>query len=186
MPPPGAPSAGVRRSDTIIIDGIRGARGSLFFSRSAAGAPSRSPAPRKAPTASAGRCCGTRRTTLFRQGAGIPFPLTSSVRPHHVDGESTILTMRGVVLEDRGDRHRFLPHPFLSQAQRYLLQRPRNYREAVTARCSTHSRNPRLALLSQTPSLPLAAMVSAILFMPKSSKVFLVGQPWSVSQPSSL
>jgi hypothetical protein len=65
-------------------------------------------------------------------------------------------------------------------------RRLRDYYEAVTALCSTYSRNPRLALLSQTPSLPLAAMVSAIFFMPKSSKVFLVGQPWAVSQPSNL
>lgn len=62
----------------------------------------------------------------------------------------------------------------------------RGYYEAVTARCSTGFRNPRLALLSQMPNLPLEDMVSAIFFMPKSSKVFLVGQPWSVSQPSNL
>jgi len=42
------------------------------------------------------------------------------------------------------------------------------------------------ARLSQTPNLPLLAIVSAIFFRPNPSRVFRVGQPVSTPQPSNL
>lgn len=71
----------------------------------------------------------------------------------------------------------------------YLGGGLRDHYETVAVGCSTHfgkTRRRSYACLSQTPNLPLFAIVSAIFFKPKSSRVFRVGQPWAVSQPSNL
>ena len=43
------------------------------------------------------------------------FPLPSSDKPHYVDSGGIILTMRGILIEDRDDQDGFMTH-------RYLLQ----------------------------------------------------------------
>jgi hypothetical protein len=52
----------------------------------------------------------------------FPSPSNSSDKLPYVDYETIILTMRGILPEDRGDQHGFWPHPFILQPHRYLLQ----------------------------------------------------------------
>ncbi|MBN1545237.1 MAG: hypothetical protein JW902_01100 [Syntrophaceae bacterium] len=58
----------------------------------------------------------------FSPGRRYSLPLPCSDKLSYVDWHCTILTMRGILTEDRGDQHGFLPHPFVLKAHQYLLQ----------------------------------------------------------------